>query len=209
MFDFLTALFGGIFYFGEISSEKAILKALEKERQEEREYHESISLTPDEDCELIRVFIENRDNTQRELLESISSELEEIYGENWRKNYPNGGSQYWNSGVREPWGIAFHILASKQHKLPYFSSMCYSLSGGLGPEKGAYVVKACEIIERNMQEKYPELRLWFKPAQKFKMSPNEPTKYEESIWLGQLIWEHIMVKPTKRIKDYPPIKRLW
>lgn len=204
MFELLIALFGGIFYYGMISSEKATEKAYEKNKKERYDFHKSVSLSEDEDAMLIRTFIHGNFESQQSILNSISSELEEIYGENWIDNYPEGGSEYWSMRLREPWGIAYHILASKMHKLALFDSYRYSLSGGLGEKRGIYVIRACKIIERNMQERYPELKLWFVPAQK---PGTEPLEYHDSIWLGSLCWEHMLPKVNK--KWNPPIKRLW
>lgn len=205
MFDFLTALFGGIFYFGEISSEKAIQKAYDKEREERRDYHESISLTTDEDIALRRMFLDGDCEAQKEMLDVVSDELKEIYGENWMDNYVLGTSRFW-AEVRDPWGIAYHIWVSKTHvKLPHFHSSSYDLSHGLGPIRGAYVLKACEIIERNMQKVYPELKLWFLPA--IKASDKKCAEFYEELWLGELIWEHQI--PRRNPKWNPPLRRLW
>lgn len=205
MFDFLTALFGGIFYYGDISSEKAIEKAREKEWNDMLELHYSISMTPEENSYMIKTFIEGDTCIQKEILESLSDELTEVYGQNWRDFYPSGGSKYWSMELREPWGLAYHILvAKKMHKLAFFASGSYNLSGGLGEERGTYVIKACKIIEKYMQEKYPDLKLWFVPGQKI---GSNPTEYHESLWLGELVWEHRLPRMTK--KWNPPIKRLW
>lgn len=204
MFDFLTALFGGIFYYGEVSSEKAIERDYEKDKTERYNLHKELSLTDDENAKLIKTFIHGDRKIQLEMLEGISDELKEIYGENWRDNYPNGGSDYWSMELREPWGIAYHILASKMHKLALFASFKYSLSGGLGEQRGIYVINACKIIERNMQEEYPELKLIFVPAVK---PGTDPLEYHESLWLGSLWWEHMLPKTNKKYN--PPVKRLW
>lgn len=206
MFDFLTALFGGIFYYGEISSEKAINRAREQEHRERMERHKNVSLTEEEQSELSNALFYNEDAEVRKvLLESISDELEEVYGDNWRDNYyPLGGHKWHDSGVREPWGVAFHILASKKYKLPMFLSSSYELGFGLSDSRRQEAIRACKVIERNMQKRYPELRLWWVP----RCIPNsKPLQYFEELGGGSLVWEHMLSKLNKKYN--PPIKRLW
>lgn len=203
MFELLIALFGGIFYYGVISSEKAIEYNDKKTEREKAKFRESISLTLEEARELNIEFLEGDRDYQMRVLESISEELTEVFGENW-KEYYLGSSRYCSTiNVYEPWGMAYHILASKKGKLTGIVSS-YSLGHNMQEERRRQVIKTFEIVERNMQKEHPEMRLVFVPRMK---EGTNPLEYYEEIGLGSLDWEHEL--PRRNKKWNPPIKRLW
>lgn len=203
MFDFFIALFGGAYWTGKFAHEKSICNSYERNRKTADEINLRLRATLPQELEIEQRL--KNPQTRDEALEEISSELHEIYGNTWRDEFNDDSRFDKDIGfIYSPWGKAFHLLLSQQGKLPRMFSYNYSL-GGLGEQRMNFVIQTCQIIERNIQKIYPELRIMFVPGAEFGTS--NPMKYYDELYMGELWWEH-NIPPTNRNWN-PPIRRIW
>ena len=159
MFDFFIAIFGIIYFAIRCAVEEGSKKADKEMSKRSLEKHQSIEMNAGEQTILSK---ELEDPVRRnELMHSISSELCEIYGQNWEELF----SKYaYNQTffIRDiPWGIPLHILISKKAKVGALGCEKYELWGP--KELRERLIKACEIIERNVKKEHPEMNLVFVP----------------------------------------------
>ncbi len=202
MFEFFIALFGGSYYLT-----KGFLSSSEKNKNDEwnsqsQNTHETLKATLAEEREIV----EGLKNPEERwaFLDSISEELSEIYGDSWRDEYNDINTNY-ISFLTNPLGIAFHVLLSKKYKVPRMFSDRYALDG-LGELGMQRVIKACSIIEKNIQQRHPSLKILFVPGVNM-LSKGGRTEYYTKLEQGHLYWEHNI--PLRNYKWNPPIKRLW
>lgn len=142
-------------------------------------------------------------DTRIMILEEISDELEEIYGENWREIFENlPYRQTQTITLDYDCGVAFHIWCSKKGKLPKWFSDRYDLIGD--EDIVNKKIKVCQIIEKNMQTFHPELEIVFHPGKK--IMPNKSIKYYTELYRGELAWKHSILPGCD---DWKAIRRLW
>lgn len=198
MFDVFGALIGGLYYAikGIFSSKKYNDAIMRREKSDM--IHKDLSATGDEE-EAVRKLL--REHTG---FESIGDEMLELYGHKWRDivlNCVNANCDF----LTNPLGFAFHILLSKQYKVPRMFSKQYDL-GGMTDEERKRVITACKIIEHNIQQKYSDLRILFVPGMKVSQNSSTAEFYDE-LYNGYLCWEHNI--PMRNSKWNPDIRRLW
>lgn len=174
MFEFFIALFGSLFYGGKLSKESS-----QKRRIERFDYQR------DRIDELLRPSKKDISEIQYELgdpkrrwglVETIMEELMEVYGMSWKKELMNSADGYGTWSIYEqPWGIVYNLLLAKRGKV---TNSSYSLRD-IKDYQRQRVIKTCQMIERNIQNKYPELKILFVP---------NPVNNE--LCIGELRWSH-------------------
>lgn len=148
--------------------------------------------------------------TRNDVLLSIKKELYEVYGEKWLSVFDEYDDEFVDVKGHDPftlgfpYGNALYIILSKRAKIPWLSAYSKWTFGGLRNEK--YAIKTYEIVERNIQNTYPELRLVFVPRRKLSYDGKDAGWYDE-LHMGRLSWEHNL--PRRDRNWNPPIKRLW
>lgn len=199
MFDFFASLFGSGFLLSKYMSDKRQTNAYNKKINNAKEINEMLNASLEQEETLKDMLLKNNDNN---ILESISSELTEIYGDDWKNHYQdlsNFDCEY--SHIQYPWGVAFHILLAKQGLKPRMFSTYYDLMGN--EDMTNRKIKVCEIIECHIQSFYPDLQMIFVPGSHI----GKPDMFYTELYMGKIWWQHEM--PIITNKWHPPVKRLW
>lgn len=199
MWDFFESLFGGAFWIGKCINEKHKKNVYENRRCKASAITNMIRATAEQEEYIKKELLAN---SRFEFLKSISSELSEVYGDNWSEYFVDISEfdiQYQH--IEYPWGAAFHILLAKQGIKPRMFSTFYSL---IGDESiTARKIKVCELIEKNIQKYHPELKMVFVPGNEF--CPNET--YHKELCNGKIWWEHEVTFSNSKYNL--PVQRLW
>lgn len=205
MWSFVIAFIGIVYYGIRIALESGEKEANDRHLKNSKAIQDKITATLDEEMEL-REDMRNRGKREGKLLHHIESELAEIFGSGWRQEiyeYPFEET----TCISQPWGIVFHLLLAKRGKVYVFNRDGYELDG-MSDIQRKHVIKLCEIIERNIQINYPELRLIFHPGHFTEIdSRGLHTGYREELYMGKIEWEHNL--PVRNKKYNPPTRRLW
>ena len=167
MSGFFAGLFGGLYYTGKILNERAENKLYEKRRNDYKSIADQII------CPL--GYDEYKAPRTREafwiMAESISEDLKYVFGENWRAevnfplilNYDLVCTEQESRGMfTHPLQVVYEIWLSKKGKISWLRSRRFHLAGFVyanNEETRGIVLRACEIIEKNLQEAHPELPL--------------------------------------------------
>lgn len=184
MLEFFIALFGGIYYGYKYFNEKNKAEECNERRQAYRIIDGKIK-----NWSFEYDLHPTTEEKARAMVELVSNELQEVFGDKWRNLYNayRFNSRAFeracgNDGFGNLWNLAFEILLSKHGYVPYFRHDKYGikfiidgLDDGLREQCN---LRACKIIEKNMQKKHPELniRLW-----------------ESDVELNRIAWEHYIL----------------
>lgn len=204
MWEAVIIIVGGIYWVYKYIDEKTNKEIAQKYRNNADAINKRITASADEEY-FIKRSLKNEE-TRWEMLNSISHELNEIYGYDWRRYFQEDSkfeSDY--TMISFPWGKAYHLLLSKRGKIPSLFASMYQL-GGVGNEGMEYIIRTCEYIEKNINSFYPELKMVFVPGRDISTEGTDHRFYEE-LYLGRLYWEHNL--PQRNKNWNPPIKRLW
>lgn len=168
MLSFFGGLFGGLYYAGRILNEKAEKKLYEKRRYDYQLIDDQIKYPIGNSSEYEPP--KNRDEFWI-MAESISGDLKYIFGDRWRteinypliSNYPAICMEYESRGIfTHPLQVVYEVWLSKKGKLSILRQRRFHLAGFVyanNEETRGIVLRACEIIEKNLQEAHPELPL--------------------------------------------------
>lgn len=201
MFEFFIALFGGLFYGGVHLKERQTEKQHKTEWQHYDNWKNKLLSYGD-----VRRLYEDFDNDKikHDLLDSIDEELKEVFGENWRNIYaPNCvnirdyciGSFGWS--VKQ-------ILLSKMGKI---EDVAFTLRG-LPDMYIRAAILTCKIIERNIQQIYPEIHMVFEygyldvwGAGNKKPNRKYFTELPHDLHTGKIIWSFSPVAFISKTMD--------
>ena len=201
MWSFFGFLIFGGYIAWKLIDDRATKEALDDFMNKEERINNDIKLSSSE-SDYIASQIKSFD-TRIMVLEEISDELEEIYGENWREIFENlPYRQTQTLTLDYDCGIAFHILCSKKGKLPKLFSDWYEMIGN--EEVREKKIKTCKIIEKNIQKVHPELEIVFMPGKKF--LPDKSIKYYTELYRGKLVWKHTILPWCD---EWKVIRKLW
>lgn len=107
-----------------------------------------------------------KEDTRWKTLDYISDELREVYGDEWKSRFREDAVVESISVdilcISRPYGVAFNILLAKHGKIPNLTFQ-YDLGGVREVE---FAVKGCQIVERCMQEMYPDMKMVYRPGSK-------------------------------------------
>lgn len=185
MFDLFLALFGGAYYSGKIGAEKRRKRFAEMEREsKDKSYNEITSnyfvLKQDVETKYMNALIDLK--TRNQALESIETELRQVYGNNWSNFFqrfnlpdPNCNGQKTSSNKEcdlilhrpgNPWWAALTILIAKNEGkvLDCFADMTAHPFGKLefvynmnsSPEEREFPIKVMEIVEQYIKVDHPD-----------------------------------------------------
>lgn len=199
MWDFFESLFGGAFWISKCVNEKHKKNVYENRRCKANAITNMIRATAEQEEYIKRELLSD---SRFELLNSISSELSEVYGDNWSEYFMDISEfdiQYQH--IEYPLGTAFHILLAKQGVKPRMFSTFYSLIGN--ESITARKIKVCELIEKNIRKYHPELKMVFVPGNEF--CPDET--YHKELCNGKIWWEHEMTFSNSKYNTH--VQRLW
>lgn len=156
MLDFFVALFGGAFWFTKIGHENSKISAHDRWSKKSRAINEKIKSDWSYDYRL-RDNLKDADK-RREFLITIGPALREVFGDSWRENFNDlSGLKTSLSSIYNPWDVAIHIFLAKEcGRIP---QNCYEYDVPANREWREIVFKTCKIIERNIQKRYPEMRI--------------------------------------------------
>lgn len=212
MVEFFIALFGGLYltarWIKESSDEEAFAK------HQERSINISKMLWGDGSEEReIRSML--RDDKQRmPLLNQISDELTEVFGDNWIEafecdwceKYGTRKDFSWQVGlITNPYDVALHILLSHQGRIEWLSTTGYQI---WRLDFRGEAIKALQIVERNLREHYPsyDLQLIFVPHNE--VDRHGKLVFDDALQRGEIEWSyHIIYSWVRKYKV--PVKRLW
>lgn len=201
MWSFFGFLIFGGYVAWKLIDDRATKEVYDNFRDRTERIANDIKL-PSKESEYIEKQIKSPD-TRIMVLEEISDELEELYGENWREIFGNlPYRQTQTITLDYDCGVAFHILCSKKGKLPKLFSDWYKLMGN--EEVIDRKIKACKIIEKNIQKIHPELEMVFMPGKK--VISNKNVKFYTELYRGEIIWKHNIVPGCD---EWKAIRRLW
>lgn len=182
-----------------------------QKKQEKEELKSMAKATWKQEMEILKGLKDA--NTRQELLNSISEELTEIYGESWKDEFEINSEADIESTYKDayyPYGAAFHILLSKQGNIPMTSSDYYDLgvrefliSADAHAKKVDKLVKTCRIIEQNVQKEHWQLRMVFVP--RAKITGNYKQGDSEDLAFGKIYWEHCIPEGSGNTAT----RRLW
>lgn len=202
MWGIVIVLVGGIYWGYKYIDEKTNAEIAQKKENDAAEINKKINATLEGEL-FVKSLLKNED-TRWQTLDSISAELEDVYGVCWRKHFQDDAKFEWEiSTIYASWGKAYHLLLSKRGKIPRMFSKTYPLAGG--GEKTDQTVRICKHIEKNIQTYYPELRMMFVPGHG--ISSSYENEYYDDLCRGQLYWEHNI--PPRNKKWNPNIRQLW
>lgn len=160
MIEFFITLFGAIYYGGRYFSDK---KGFAEAKQKMEERSKRVSTIYDYVFNSIESEkMDKSESYREEMLNEISEDLEFIYGKDWRKNFdfpPVGRPHqiyvfhgYSGAIVASPWTLAFNVWLS------HFGRINHSSNGyQFRCDHEDVVLRALDVIERNIKEKHPEL----------------------------------------------------
>lgn len=203
MWGIAIVLIGGAYWTYKFIDEKVDEEIAKKYSYNSAEINKKIMATRGEE-DSIKYALKNIE-TRWQMLNSISDELREIYGIDWRKHFQEDSkfeSEY--SMIYFPWGKAYHLLLSKRGRIPCLFSSTYQL-GGVGDERMNYIIKTCQCIERNIRIYYPELKIMFVPGKRTHVK--DGCEYYAQLNMGKLYWEHNI--PHRNKQWNPEIRCLW
>ena len=145
-----------------------------------------------------------KEDTRWKTLDYISDELREVYGDEWKSRFREDAVVESISVdilcISRPYGVAFNILLAKHGKIPNLTFQ-YDLGGVREVE---FAVKGCQIVERCMQEMYPDMKMVYGPGSKINGKLKE---YYPEVHRGKIYWEYNAPRYARGFE--PPITRLW
>lgn len=202
----MWSLFGllavGGFILTKYISDSSTTKAVELKREKAENINKLLDMTYDDEISLDESLKD--DECREKLLSSINDGMEYIYCKQWRSLLVN--STY-SSAIYDElntiWGVIFHLLCAKNGKI-VLNQRSYSLAGN--PELCKQKVRACEIIERYIKYKHPDLELVFVPGWKISTSSTQ-LDYHEELCMGKLWWKHNLPVLSREQMSY--VKKLW
>lgn len=179
MFEIFIVLFGGIYYGCKAIHHHNRKRKEEKFDLDRKRINDLLRPSKKEINEIEYVL---RDPVKRwELIDTIKEELMEIYGLSWKRELMHSAEGYGTWSIYEqPWGIAYNIILSKIGKV---TNSRYPLVDILRPYQRQRIIKMCQMIEKNIQTTYPELKIVF--------IPNPTSEY-----VGDLCWSHCIYNDT-------------
>lgn len=184
MFEFFAALFGGAFLAGRSIRDSAMVSAAEARR---KRYREIVDKLEDQILEnQMRGKLdwkkphnsysyEQAQKARWDMLREIPNrDLVYVFGENWEEIFKKERVflPYSTGGVTDAfgsiWEIALNLWLSGKHIICSRHSAYYNtrfIINGLPEEmdKTQVALKACKVIERNIQKKYPEYFMCVNP----------------------------------------------
>lgn len=187
MFGFFVALFGGLFYGGKYLNEKEQKRCSQKREIEYYKIQKKIEMPlGSNDYPPPRT----RDEFMA-MANEISDDLIYIFGEDWKKKVFNYILITDYRGVcttYEPRDMFYHeaqivyeVWLSRKGVLRRGRHNCFrvNINGYINNDKArGYALRACEVIEKNLQSAHPDLIL------KLRTSPTSPYMLE---------WEHFQI----------------
>ena len=195
---FLIALFLGIYIFGRMIYEGEKKDKQERETKEHLEYCDKktkLLKPPIEMCWEMNDMVDSGKHVD-EIYNKLDNELTAVFGDDYKKDFPIAGSEFYNYNE--------HYINDIWTKDLLYSQLglCdkFHLSFHLGYGKRAIVdLKLCQQIEHNLRKysKLPQITFVQKPQRK--LSNGE---YEWAIF-GSTIIPQDMLWPNE------PYKRLW
>jgi hypothetical protein len=158
LFDLLIALFGGAYYTSKISADKSARNYNAKRFQNGTEMFNEISSDGALDTQMI-ISLRNPE-TRWNLLNSICSELHEVFGNGWEDKYNSTANfveskyymQEFDDSRGNPWWVAHSILISKAGRVPILLRR-HELHGS--SEMIDIQIKTFRIIEREIKKVHP------------------------------------------------------
>lgn len=168
MFEFFIALFGGLFYGVKGFNERCETNRY-KNLKETRRQIDNIVTNPD-----FEFKSHPKGNKEAwEMLLSIQDDIEEIFGEEWKSLFskyeycPSHLYKLFGDGFCYLWNLVFEVWLSNHGYIPgsrirYDIKFCIREAELEGLDWKPINLKACKIIERNMQATHPDLtmKLW-------------------------------------------------
>lgn len=203
MWGIVIVLIGGVYWVYKYIDEKTNEEIAQRYRNNADEINKKITASADEEYS-IKSSLKNEE-TRWEMLSSISCELNEIYGDTWRRYFQDDSkfeSEYTMIGF--PWGKAYHLLLSKRGKIPSLFAATYQL-GGVDDKRMQCIIRTCRCIEKNIRVFYPDLNIVFVPGKR--MSAKDGCEFYDELSMGKLYWEHNI--PHRNKNWNPEIRRLW
>lgn len=158
MFELFIALFGGLYYGTKILGEKSAVKASNARFKRASEIFDTLDCSTEDECNVINSLLEPKDRIVA--LNTISDELEYIFGDNWISKYKPetelpfkyintfGGDMTGN-----PWWVAINVLIAKQGKLNRLlrTHSIWGTDDSVNVQK-----KTFDMIEKCIQKYHPE-----------------------------------------------------
>lgn len=179
MWGIVIVLVGGIYWGYKYIDEKTNVEIAQKKENDAEEINKKINATHEEEL-FVKSLLKNED-TRWQTLDSISTELEDVYGVCWKKLFQDDAKFEWEiSTIYASWGKAYHLLLSKKGKIPRMFSKAYPLAGGV--EKTDQTIRTCKHIEKNIQTYYPEIRMMFVPGHS--IASSQENEYYDDLCRG-------------------------
>lgn len=115
MWGIVIVLVGGIYWGYKYIDEKTNVEIAQKKENDAEEINKKINATHEEEL-FVKSLLKNED-TRWQTLDSISTELEDVYGVCWKKLFQDDAKFEWEiSTIYASWGKAYHLLLSKKAK---------------------------------------------------------------------------------------------
>lgn len=128
MCGIVIVLVGGIYWGYKYIDEKTNVEIAQKKENDAEEINKKINATHEEEL-FVKSLLKNED-TRWQTLDSISTELEDVYGVCWKKLFQDDAKFEWEiSTIYASWGKAYHLLLSKKGKIPRMFSKAYPQIG--------------------------------------------------------------------------------
>ena len=113
MWGIVIVLVGGIYWGYKYIDEKTNVEIAQKKENDAEEINKKINATHEEEL-FVKSLLKNED-TRWQTLDSISTELEDVYGVCWKKLFQDDAKFEWEiSTIYASWGKAYHLLLSKK-----------------------------------------------------------------------------------------------
>ena len=115
MWGIVIVLVGGIYWGYKYIDEKTNVEIAQKKENDAEEINKKINATHEEEL-FVKSLLKNED-TRWQTLDSISTELEDVYGVCWKKLFRDDAKFEWEiSTIYASWGKAYHLLYQKKAK---------------------------------------------------------------------------------------------
>lgn len=202
MFDFLIALFGGLYYGGKIASDRAFKQASDQRFRNyqalDAEIRRKVEATYEEERAIKERLLCGK--YADEIYDELHDDLVFIFGDvDLRRKFyiPNKIRFGELGGVRSNTYWAFQLLLAHQGKISSVSYSCGFPLGGIDDTQER--IKLCQRIEYNLQKHHSDLRLVLNVGVR-----DDERKYNPCA--KNMILEHKFLF-VHRVKD--PRARLW
>lgn len=158
MFELFIALFGGLYYGTKILREKSATKVSDSKFRKASEIFETLHCSVEDECSVINSLMKPKDRVMT--LNTISDELEYIFGDNWMSKYKPETelpfkyvSTFGSDRTGNPWWVAINVLLANQGKLNALlrTHSLWGTDDAVNIQK-----KTFDMIERCIQKYRPE-----------------------------------------------------